>query len=256
MTTQRPRPYKISLVGDDCIDEYQYGTVNRLSPEAPVPVLNYTRTVRLPGMAANVKANLEALGCEVEFHTREPSRKIRLIDEKSKHHITRIDHDVIAHPIDASEVFLYCEAIVISDYNKGVVNAMLPQKLRSFFKGPIFVDTKKPDLKLFDGCYVKINELEYSQRTSNVDNLIVTRGSDPVLFFPPGCNGVAEEFEVPQVGAFDVCGAGDTFLAALSYRFIVTRDIRDAIRFAIKAASVTVQHIGVYAPTKEEIDAA
>lgn len=253
---QRPRPYKISLIGDNCIDEYQYGLIERLSPEAPVPVISYKRTVQLPGMAANVKANLEALGGDVVFHTREASRKIRLIDEKSKHHIARIDHDVISQPIEAKDVFLYVESIVISDYNKGTVQETLIKQLKESFKGPIFVDTKKPDLQIFEGCYVKINELEYTNRKSDVENLIVTRGSDPVWFFPIGCNGVPEEFDVPNVGAFDVCGAGDTFLSALAYRFISTRDIRNSIQFAIKASSVTVQHIGVYAPTKEEIDAA
>jgi D-beta-D-heptose 7-phosphate kinase/D-beta-D-heptose 1-phosphate adenosyltransferase len=43
----------ILLVGDNGIDQYQFGTVTRISPEAPVPVLNYTHTVTKPGMAAN-----------------------------------------------------------------------------------------------------------------------------------------------------------------------------------------------------------
>jgi sugar/nucleoside kinase (ribokinase family) len=50
-----------------------------------------------------------------------------------------------------------------------------------------------------------------------------------------------------------VCGAGDTFLSALTYKWCETKDIRDAIRFAIKASAITVQHLGNYAPCLEEI---
>jgi sugar/nucleoside kinase (ribokinase family) len=51
----------------------------------------------------------------------------------------------------------------------------------------------------------------------------------------------------------DVCGAGDTFLAALAYKFLETGNMGDAVKFANKASAVTVQHIGVYAPRLEEI---
>lgn len=256
MTTPPQRPYKISLIGDDCIDEYQYGNVERLSAEAPVPVLSYNHSTSMPGMAANVRENLQVLGCDVRQHFGATSRKIRILDEKSKQHICRIDHDVRSIPLNPADISHYCEAIVISDYNKGTVDYQLIKSLRSSFLGPIFVDSKKPALEHLEGCFVKINEPEYNARTSNCENLIVTRGSDSVWFFPSGCNGVPEEFPVKQVQAFDVCGAGDTFLAALACRYVETSDIRDAIKFAIKAASVTVQHIGVYAPTLREINEA
>jgi len=50
-----------------------------------------------------------------------------------------------------------------------------------------------------------------------------------------------------------VCGAGDTFLAALVYQYLTTNDMQSAISFAITASAVTVQRLGVYAPTLEEI---
>jgi sugar/nucleoside kinase (ribokinase family) len=50
-----------------------------------------------------------------------------------------------------------------------------------------------------------------------------------------------------------VTGAGDTFLAALAYQYLVTQDIKSAVEFATLAASITVQHLGVYAPLLEEI---
>ena len=47
--------------------------------------------------------------------------------------------------------------------------------------------------------------------------------------------------------------AGDTFLAALAYSYIINEDIDSAIEFAIAASAVTVQHTGVYAPEESEI---
>ena len=86
---------KILLVGDNGIDQYQYGTVTRISPEAPVPVVNYTHTDTRPGMAANVRDNLEQLGCEVEFvHGVKTCIKTRVIDSRTKQHLVRIDQDM------------------------------------------------------------------------------------------------------------------------------------------------------------------
>ena len=62
--TQQLEPFKILVVGDVCVDNYQYGVVDRISPEAPVPVFVPTREESRNGMAANVAANLVALGSE------------------------------------------------------------------------------------------------------------------------------------------------------------------------------------------------
>ena len=51
----------------------------------------------------------------------------------------------------------------------------------------------------------------------------------------------------------DVCGCGDTFLAALTAQYLFTKDIEKAIIFANIAAGITVQHRGNYAPTYDEI---
>ena len=91
---------KILLVGDNGIDQYQYGTVDRISPEAPVPIINYAHTVTKPGMAANVRDNLLKLGCEVEFvHGMKTCVKTRIIDSKSKQHLLRIDQDHSSKPV-------------------------------------------------------------------------------------------------------------------------------------------------------------
>jgi D-beta-D-heptose 7-phosphate kinase/D-beta-D-heptose 1-phosphate adenosyltransferase len=248
---QPQRQLKIILIGDTCIDEYQYGTVDRMSPEAPVPVFVPKHTEIKSGMGSNVKENLLALGLNVTAFLGDPSKKKRLIDAKSKQHLIRIDDDVKSNPCNLEYVKGLLEgsdAVVISDYAKGFVTEEFIRDIRQAYNGPIFVDTKKRDLKLFEGCIVKINEVEYASRISDCSNMVLTRGSSSVSY-----NN--KTFSVPKVDAFDVCGAGDTFLSALTYGYLVTDDMDQAIEFAIKASSITVQHIGVYAPTLEEINA-
>ena len=240
---------KILLIGDNGIDQYQYGTVTRISPEAPVPVVNYTHTVTKPGMAANVKDNLEAIGCLVDFvHGIKTCIKTRVIDSRTKQHLVRIDQDSPSRAvkIDYNNIDQY-NAIVVSDYNKGSVDYDTVENLRYRYNGPIFVDTKKTDLARFEGCFVKINQLEFEAAKTFPTELIVTLGKDGVKY-------KEHKFSTPQVEAFDVCGAGDTFLSALAYNYVLSQDIVAAIKFATRAASVTVQHIGVYSPTLEEIE--
>jgi len=240
---------KILLVGDNGIDEYQYGTVDRISPEAPVPVINYTHTVTKPGMAANVLDNLKKLGCDVTFvHGIRTSLKTRIIDSKSKQHLLRIDQDQRSTPVKLDwDILSGYDAVVVSDYNKGSVEYETIDDIRANFAGPIFVDTKKTDLARFDGCYVKINRMEYEAAKTFPTELIVTLGKDGVLY-------KGHAISTPPVEAFDVCGAGDTFLAALAVEYIQSKEILKAINFAVKAASVTIQHVGVYSPTLEEIE--
>jgi D-beta-D-heptose 7-phosphate kinase/D-beta-D-heptose 1-phosphate adenosyltransferase len=201
-------------------------------------------------MAGNVRKNLEALGCTVDFIRGKTSRKKRLIDQRTKQQLLRLDEDVISEPVTFETAIppVY-DAIVISDYNKGTVSYELIEELAKEVDIPIFVDTKKTDLARLAGCYVKINALEKSRATSFPDpeHLIVTHGGDGAEWnswvFPPEIVG----------DVTDVCGAGDTFLAALAYKFLETNNIADAVQFANRAAAVTVQHVGVYAPRLEEI---
>ena len=236
------------LLGDSCLDVYQYGHVDRMSPEAPVPVFVPTHEEKRPGMAANVQSNLRALGMEVSFITGQESIKTRLIDTRSRQQIVRVDQDVKNDPLEfVTKIPQVYHAIVISDYNKGLITYELVQELRQEFPGPIFIDTKKQDLKQFDGCIVKINEVEYKARHSDCQHMIVTLGREGALYNH-------KIYPAPEIEVVDVCGAGDTFLAALAYEYLCTDgNIESAIQFAIRASSITVQHTGVYAPTLEEI---
>lgn len=250
-TTQQQKQFKILLIGDKCIDVYQYGTIDRLSPEAPVPVFVPTHKEEREGMAGNVYANLVALGCHVDIVCGHPSKKTRLIDSRSKQQLLRMDEDVKSIPVVNVDTAGY-DAVVISDYNKGVVSYELIEKIieESHHSNnfPVFIDTKKVDLERMQGAWVKINELEYSKIKSECSGLIVTRGSK-------GADAVYHEYQsrAPKVEVVDVTGAGDTFLAALVYNYLHTKDIKRAMDFANLASAVTVQHLGCYAPTMKEI---
>ena len=250
MDTQQQTQFKILLLGDNCTDVYKYGSVDRISPEAPVPVFVPKYEVVKEGMAGNVAKNLEALGCHVNYLHGETSTKTRLIDTRSKQQIVRIDNDIVSTPIVIESELPSYDAIVISDYNKGTISYELIEELRSTFAGPIFVDTKKTDLARLEGCFIKINELEHSRATSFPtgvpSGLIVTYGDQGVVYGDFA-------FGARTVEVADVCGAGDTFLAALAFQYLKSKDITIAITFAIKASAVTVQHLGNYAPTLEEI---
>jgi len=245
--TQQQKSFKILLVGDDCTDVYRYGRVDRISPEAPVPVFVPRYDIVKDGMAGNVRKNLEALGCDVKFLHGESSTKTRLIDDRSKQQIVRIDKDVESKPLTVDVPLSEYNAIVVSDYNKGTVTYELIEELRRKFSGPIFVDTKKTDLARLEGCFIKINQLENSRATSfPTTGLVVTYGEQGVIYNK-------WVFGARTVEVSDVCGAGDTFLSALTYEYLNTQNMHKAIEFAIDASAITVQHLGNHAPTLKEI---
>lgn len=199
-------------------------------------------------MADNVRLNLEALGCEVTFLHGNVSEKERLIEDRTKQQIVRIDRDTQSPPLLVNKELLSgYDAIVISDYNKGTVTYELVEQAINQ-RCPVFVDTKKTDLERMQGAWVKINENEYSKIKSECTGLIVTKGAK-------GCESKWHEFSAsaPKIEVVDITGAGDTFLAALAYMYLNTQDIKIAMEFANRASAVTVQHFGCYAPTLKEI---
>lgn len=254
-TTQQLTRYNVLLIGDSCIDEYKIGTVDRLSPEAPVPVIKVVNEYELPGMSSNVKQNLINLGIDPDFITNDQEiRKTRYIDQRSGQHLLRVDSEPKISPWSEHTPFPLnaYDAIVISDYDKGFLLYEQIEYIIGSVKCPVFIDTKKRDLSRFsaDWVYVKINESEYKNRYSVPKNLIVTLGDRGAMLK----RGNTEfEYETKSVEVMDVCGCGDTFLSALTAQFLFTKNIEQAIMFANTAAGVTVQHRGNYAPTYKEI---
>jgi D-beta-D-heptose 7-phosphate kinase/D-beta-D-heptose 1-phosphate adenosyltransferase len=241
--------FKILLIGDSCVDEYYIGNCDRLSPEAPVPIIKIIDHYSLPGMAGNVRKNFIALGVDPEYITNiESIVKTRYIDQKSGQQLIRVDSEPYVQEwngVTSLKLFEY-DAIVISDYNKGFINYGQIEIILKESQVPVFIDTKKTDLARMIGAFVKINSKEYSLAKSYCENLIVTLGGQ-------GARYQGKIYPAPRVEVSDVCGAGDTFLAALTYQYLTTKKIETAIEFANKAGSITVQHRGNYAPTLQEI---
>ena len=137
------------------------------------------------------------------------------------------------------------DALVISDYNKGFLTEEKISEIVDSFDGPVFIDTKKDHLPMLD-AYVKINEHEYNNFKSSIDNLIVTRGGK-------GCEYKGKLYPAEKVNVFDVVGAGDTFLSALVYFYLKYGTIEHAIPYANKAAAIAVSNFGTYVLTEDDV---
>ena len=239
---------KVLLLGDSCEDEYIYGRCSRMSPEAPVPVLDYAKIQTKSGMAGNVCLNLQAFGMDITFLTnKEQIVKTRFIDEKSNQQILRVDNEIRVTPLlvpVATETF---DAVVISDYDKGYLSTEKIFEIVESATCPVFIDSKKTILPNKDNCFVKINDVEYEKLDNyNIENLIVTKGSE-------GCIYNNTLYPAQKVNVYDVVGAGDTFLAAFVYGFLTTNNIDESLMLGNRAAAIAVQEPGTYILTEEDV---
>lgn len=251
-TTAQRKYLKLLLLGESCCDEYHYGVVNRIAAEAPVPILDYQDVEKRSGMAANVRSNLIALGATVDFVTNHPSQlvKRRFVDTRSNQMLMR--EDIESH-IPPAEVDLSpgYDALVISDYNKGLIDSQYIQTVCENFNGPIFVDSKRSDLSPFEKSFIKVNEWEEKALVKLPKNhqLVTTLGKR-------GAKWNNTLFQAPHVDVFDVTGAGDVFLASLVWFYMETSDLPLSIHTAVYLASRSVQHMGIYTLSARDIEAA
>ena len=237
---------KILLIGDSCTDEYVYGTCNRLNPEAPVPILNFKRKDTTKGMAWNVRENLMSFDMEVYIVTnQEDITKTRYIDERYNQQILRVDDESLLKPMEYELPEDKFDALVISDYDKGFLTKEKIFELVEWFDGPVFIDSKKSELP--DDCYIKVNDIEYGKLQTKNNNVIITKGGK-------GAEYKGKLYTGEDVKVFDAVGAGDTFLSALVYFFLLYGKIEEAIPYANKAASIAVQNFGTYVLTKEDVN--
>lgn len=246
--------YSVLVIGDSCDDVFQYGNIQRLCPEAPVPIFNPTFKKSNPGMASNVVENLIALGLSVKLVTNtENIIKTRIMDERTNQMIVRIDENdktsrissLIVNEIKSN---LYqnssYDAIIVSDYDKGFLDE---DDIRLICENNqnVFIDTKKI---LGDWCkdstFIKINNIEfehteYTIKTLDIEDKMV------VTYRDKGARYLDEWFSVEKVEIKDVSGAGDTFLSGLVSEYLLTGDIRKSIVFAQQCATIVVQKQGV-----------
>ena len=255
----------ILVIGDSCDDVFVYGVIERMSPEAPVPVLQPTNKTSNGGMSKNVYNNLKALDVQTTLITnKEKIIKTRYVDEGYNQMVLRVDTNDKCRQIDEALRMNICnnqyqnktyDAIVISDYCKGFLTK---SDIESICKSNtnVFLDTKK---ELGDWMeyanFIKINSYEHKRNLKFIANnlvklkekLIMTRGKY-------GCIFDGKTFEVEEVLTRDNSGAGDTFFAGLVIEYIRTNDIVKAIHFAQKCSTIAVQKHGVSVVTKEEIE--
>ena len=243
---QPQKQFKILLIGDSCTDEYVYGTCVRLNPEAPVPILKFNRKEITKGMAWNVRENLMSFGMDVYIITNQESiTKTRYIDEKYNQQILRVDNESPLNPMDYELPEEDFDALVISDYDKGFLTEDKLFELVEWFDGPVFIDSKKTKLPK-KSCYVKINEDEHNKLDKPSKNLIVTKGGK-------GAEYKGKLYPGEKVDVFDAVGAGDTFLSALVYFYLLYDKIEKAIPYANKAAAIAVQNFGTYVLTEKDV---
>jgi D-beta-D-heptose 7-phosphate kinase/D-beta-D-heptose 1-phosphate adenosyltransferase len=263
----------ILVIGDSCKDVFIYGDIERISPEAPVPVFKPTREESNGGMANNVADNVEALDMYIHTLTNKNSIiKKRFVENRSGQMVLRVDeHDycerieetllkgIIKNKFErapfgfGSTTENYYDAIIVSDYNKGFLEESDIQHICENNKN-VFIDTKKKLGEwVKDADFIKINELEYQKNHEMLsekgfeDKLIVTLGSR-------GCRYKGKEFPVEEVPVKDVSGAGDTFLAGLVRGYLDTGSIYEAIEFAQKCTTLVVQKHGVATVTLKELE--
>ena len=236
----------ILVIGESCEDIFIYGKAERLSPEAPVPVLVPSSTTSNKGMAENVQLNLKSLGVSPKFITNsENIKKIRYVDDSYNYILLRVDeNDEVSNISEIPDSSKY-DICVIVDYNKGFLSKSDILELSSNCN-LTFLDTKK---KLGNWCknisFIKINYNEYLSSKKFIDDnewikekLIVTRG-------PYGCDYDEKNYPTKEVDVKDVAGAGDSFLAGLIFKYIQTNSIENSIQFANRCSTQVVQKRGV-----------
>ena len=243
---------KVLVIGDSCKDVFIYGDINRVCPEAPVPVFNPTHQTENDWMAKNVVRNLEALGCDVELISNNNSiKKIRYVDKRSNQMVLRVDENDNCRSINDEELKRVekwgdtFDAVIISDYCKGFLNEQDIEFICRNNKN-VFIDTKKKLGEWIENAdYIKINSLEYennekflNEHYAIMNKTIVTKGNE-------GCLFQDNVYPTEDVPVKDISGAGDTFLAGLVVSYLKTDDIIEAINFAQVCTTKVVQRHGV-----------
>ena len=297
---------KIAVVGDFVIDKYSYGIVERLNPEASHAILlRETREKMELGCAGNVAANLASLGAETHFFTIIGkdyfdklcpiflSKKIslncvkgemtivkhRIISEHPFHYFLRLDFEEKStkHPEDLLNGLMAMvnefrgDAIVLSDYDKGIFSSGLAARIISLakLKGiPCFVAPKPKNAISFAGADLILpNQKEaweiagiISHELRDLFEEIKTKMGYKSVMITLGEKGIAvrengEIFIAPtrvqQVA--DVTGAGDTVLAATTLGIVSGLSLKECAHIANYAAGIVIEKIGAATASPTEL---
>ena len=247
---------KVLVIGETCVDKFVYCGAKRLSPEAPIPVVNPIEVVKNDGMAGNTLTNVKAMA--PDYHTMlysqpEVITKTRYVEAKSNHMFLRVDEGEekitpFKWSMDIDILIGQADIVIVSDYNKGFLSNADIKEIARKAKLSIIDSKRKLTNDLIQGyTFVKLNE---SERLNNpnltTDNIITTLGKQGAEY-----KNVLFESPNPQ-DTIDVSGAGDTFVAAFIVKYYQLQDERAAIRFANRKSAEVVTKRGVVTPTYEE----
>src|ERR1700688_262096 len=294
---ERMRDKRILVVGDVMLDEWVWGTVSRISPEAPVPVVAVNDHSFTLGGAGNVANNLRAISDDAEgdrvkklfddievnhdgvvmVGDRPTTRKTRIVAHNQQ--VVRADWESVESigTVDSAnlcervrELAAECDAVVLSDYAKGLFTRELVEAVRA---APIVTADPKPrNIALFDGVTVlapNVTEAAAATGIAILDDasleragrallerlgcryVVVTRGERGMALF----GGDGTRVLVPSVGrtVYDVSGAGDTVIAVLTAALAADASIEMALQLANFAAGAVVEKLGTATASPDEI---
>lgn len=301
------------VLGDVMLDEFIWGDVTRISPEAPVPVVNIQRESTRLGGAANVLANIAALGASARVigvvgndaaadklrdalreQGGEQSEESLIVDEHRpttiktriiarQQMLVRADREQSAHIngsveariIDAMiDALATSDALVISDYDKGVVTPRVLGEILplAYQRIPVLVD---PKIRNFDAyrpaTLVTPNHHEALRLTNSeedtdaglkvaaekirarlsCDAVLITRGDRGMMLVEGSGDPVCVETAAREV--FDVTGAGDTVIATLATAMAAGASMKEAAVLANHAAGIVVGKLGTATATAGEV---
>ncbi len=304
---------RILVVGDVMLDHYIWGTVSRISPEAPVPVVHVTKESLLLGGTTNVVNNIHSLGgrvsaCGVIGHddagkqlvhllrskaidtdglivedSRPTTIKTRIIahsqqvvrfDREAKEGISRETHrkifDIVKQKVEQG-----LDAIVLSDYCKGVITKKLVRDIVTLAKKKniiVSVDPKINHFGIYSGVTILTPNTKEASIGSNIEieddktllkagglllkrllcnAVLITRGEHGMSLFER--NGRVTHIPTMARDVFDVTGAGDTVISALTLAMAAGAGMVDAARIANFAAGIVVGVVGTETVNPEEL---
>jgi len=302
---------RIAVIGDLILDKYLWGSCSRISPEAPVQVIDIDQETFSLGGAGNVVKNLHALGAkiyllsvlgdcdvadQIKGHLAELGNSLKqeiFIEKKkqssiktrliaSQQQVIRYDRECKKDISKESEekIFNYfCknianfDAVILSDYDKGVLTGGLVQKLITFankHKIKVLIDPKGSNFNKYSGAYLitpnkkeasissgieisdnktLLNNLEFQKNNLNISVPLITLSEQGIAIL----NDKLDIFPATIRNVFDVTGAGDTVISALSFCIASGYDINFAVKFANLAAGVVVGKIGSATASIDEI---
>lgn len=301
------------VVGDVMLDHYVWGSVSRISPEAPVPVVSVTKENVLLGGASNVVNNIHSLGGGVSVcgvigrddagrqlihmlrnqdiptggliveENRSTSIKTRVIahnqqvvrfDRETKNGIEKDTHLRI-YDFVKQRVRDGLDAIVLSDYSKGVITKGLVRDIIKLARKNSVIVSVDPKVNHF-GMYSGVTILTPNSKEASIgakidiedeksllkagalllkrlkcDAVLITRGEHGMSLFERG----GRITNIPTVAqeVFDVTGAGDTVISALTLAMASGAGMVDAARISNYAAGIVVGVVGTAAVKPEEL---